>query len=82
MPGFSLTLLLLPPPQSTKTFTSNEIIQLLDEPADAPGWKWHAVSEPATLSKATTVGVEKEQVQVEEYYLARELFLLCAGFSA
>ncbi|ORX36613.1 putative dihydroxyacetone kinase 1 [Kockovaella imperatae] len=46
MPGFSLTLMLLPGPN--EPFTSAQILELLDAPASAPGWKWTA-SEPGTL---------------------------------
>jgi len=43
MPGFSITLLLLPEEQQTRDL----IISLLDEPTEAPGWKWSSRSPPA-----------------------------------
>ena len=36
MPGFSITLLLLPEGQRTRDL----ILSLLDEPTETPGWKW------------------------------------------
>jgi dihydroxyacetone kinase len=36
MPGFSITLLLLPEAQHAR----NLILSLLDEPTETPGWKW------------------------------------------
>lgn len=45
MPGFSITLLLLPEEQHT----SDLILSLLDEPAETPGWKWSSRVPPAGL---------------------------------
>jgi triose/dihydroxyacetone kinase / FAD-AMP lyase (cyclizing) len=42
MPGFSLTLLLLP----TEKSASDKILSLLDEPAKTPGWKWSPCTPP------------------------------------
>ncbi|KAG9045310.1 Dihydroxyacetone kinase 2 [Tulasnella sp. UAMH 9824] len=47
MPGFSLTLLLLPRPNSADGLNAAKLLELLDEPTEAPGWKWHARSEPS-----------------------------------
>ncbi|KIO16146.1 hypothetical protein M407DRAFT_247057, partial [Tulasnella calospora MUT 4182] len=47
MPGFSLTLHLLPRPNSTEGLSAAKLLELLDEPTEAPGWKWHARSEPS-----------------------------------
>lgn len=47
LPGFSLTLLLLPRKEDTDTVSTSEIISLLDAPTDAPGWT--PVFEPRTL---------------------------------
>lgn len=43
MPGFSLTALLLPADDETK---KSHILSLLDEPADASGWKWSSNAFP------------------------------------
>jgi triose/dihydroxyacetone kinase / FAD-AMP lyase (cyclizing) len=44
MPGFSLTLLLLPPESSQ----SGQVLSLLDAPASATGWKWTSGSTPGS----------------------------------
>lgn len=67
LPGFSLTLLLLPrepvplPPSaaassSTSAFavTSDLLVELFDAPTEAPAWKWSFKGEPEML-------VEEEQ---------------------
>ncbi|KAG8952188.1 Dihydroxyacetone kinase 2 [Tulasnella sp. 419] len=46
MPGFSFTLLLLPRPGSNSPLSASQILNLLDAPAHAPGWKWHSLIEP------------------------------------
>jgi dihydroxyacetone kinase len=51
MPGFSLTLLLLP--KSSSPFTTSHLLSLLDEPADVPGWKWSSGVSPPTEPTAT-----------------------------
>ncbi|TFK51620.1 dihydroxyacetone kinase [Heliocybe sulcata] len=45
MPGFSITLLLLPPAGSASPST-DLILSLLDSPASAPGWRWSTASPP------------------------------------
>ena len=45
MPGFSITLLLLPEEKNT----SDLILSLLDEPTETPGWKWSSCVPPAGL---------------------------------
>ena len=45
MPGFSVTLLLLPEEQQT----SDLILSLLDEPTETPGWKWSSRLPPAGI---------------------------------
>jgi dihydroxyacetone kinase len=49
MPGFSITLLLLPEEQHK----SDLIISLLDEPAETPGWKWSSRAPPAQLESSS-----------------------------
>ena len=53
MPGFSLTLLLLPRPSHKGSPSTNEILALLDAPADAPGWRWSSGHPPAVTSAVT-----------------------------
>ncbi|KAH9967122.1 dihydroxyacetone kinase 1 [Russula dissimulans] len=51
MPGFSLTLLLLPSPSSAGAAAPSEdvILRLLDAFTSAPGWKWTSGKTPSTL---------------------------------
>lgn len=44
MPGFSISLLLLPTAGSSQS--TSQLLSLLDEPADVPGWKWSAHVSP------------------------------------
>ena len=69
MPGFSLTLLLLPRDGEGK-YSSTQILQLLDAQADAPGWAWTSKSEPGKLDAKTA---EAEVAKTKEIDLAREL---------
>lgn len=45
MPGFSITLLLLPQ-QGDGAITKDRILQLLDAPAKTPAWTWTSTSPP------------------------------------
>lgn len=47
MPGFSLTLLLLPSANDSSAPDTSLLLSLLDEPASVPGWKWTVGSAPA-----------------------------------
>jgi len=40
MPGFSLTLLLLPGSNDANAPPTDLLLGLLDDPTDTPGWKW------------------------------------------
>lgn len=55
MPGFSITLLLLPEERNT----SDLILSLLDEPAETHGWKWSSRTPPTgpVLSSKTMTTV-------------------------
>ena len=58
MPGFSLTLLLLP--GQGDEYSSKEILSLLDAPASSPGWKYYSAQEPGVLdAKAAEVTAPK-----------------------
>ncbi|GLB43410.1 putative dihydroxyacetone kinase [Lyophyllum shimeji] len=46
MPGFSITLLLLPSEGNGSSPSTSLLLSLLDEPADAPGWKWSSRTAP------------------------------------
>ncbi|KAH7105788.1 dihydroxyacetone kinase [Auriculariales sp. MPI-PUGE-AT-0066] len=63
MPGFSLTILLLPRHGQPGSLASAEdILKLLDAPTDAPGWSWHACAPPNIDSheqSSTTSGADE-----------------------
>ncbi|KAJ7206232.1 dihydroxyacetone kinase [Mycena haematopus] len=46
MPGFSLSLLLLP--RANDPVNAAQILTLLDAPAQTPGWKWNSAAPPVT----------------------------------
>lgn len=46
MPGFSITLLLLPGEDDSDAPSTGLILSLLDDQPDVPGWKWNARSPP------------------------------------
>ena len=50
MPGFSLTLMLLPPSSSDDAPPSDVILRLLDASTSAPGWKWTSGAAPSAPS--------------------------------
>jgi len=47
MPGFSLTLLLLPSESGALTSYATRILSLLDDQPNVPGWKWLSTAPPA-----------------------------------
>ena len=47
MPGFSISLLLLPREDVGDAPTSSLIVSLLDDKADAPGWRWSSYKVPS-----------------------------------
>ncbi|KAI0272604.1 hypothetical protein BC834DRAFT_857521 [Gloeopeniophorella convolvens] len=47
MPGFSLTLLLLPSPSATSVPPKDFVLRLLDAGTEAPGWKWSSGAPPS-----------------------------------
>ncbi|KAI9464182.1 dihydroxyacetone kinase [Boletus coccyginus] len=55
MPGFSITLLLLPSTESDNAVSTDLILSLLDDPADAPGWKWSSKTEPKALAETASL---------------------------
>ena len=54
MPGFSLTLLLLPHSLEKRAPSASKILSLLDEKSDAPGWKWSSGHPPVLPSTKAT----------------------------
>jgi dihydroxyacetone kinase len=67
MPGFSLTLLLLP--REGEAYSSEDILSLLDAPASAPGWRWTSAQEPGKLGAKVAEVVAPKGKEVD---LARE----------
>lgn len=55
MPGFSITLLLLPTGDEVVAATSKELLSLLDAPCNVPGWRWSAPQAPVPPSERTQV---------------------------
>ncbi|PPQ64770.1 hypothetical protein CVT24_007856 [Panaeolus cyanescens] len=53
MAGFSITLLLLPF-EDESTPNVSQILSLLDDRPEVPGWKWSSPSQPADISKQTS----------------------------
>lgn len=49
MPGFSVSLFLLPRAGESK-YTTSELLTLLDAPGDAPGWAWTSRAEPGVYT--------------------------------
>ena len=54
MPGFSLTLLLLPSAADKNAPSTSEILSCLDEKVETPGWKWSPPIPPEPISKASS----------------------------
>ncbi|WWC58427.1 dihydroxyacetone kinase [Kwoniella dejecticola CBS 10117] len=67
MPGFSLTLLLLPSKsESGSPYSSAQILEYLDAPASAPGWAWTSGKEPGVVGeKVEEVVAEKKGKEVD-----------------
>ena len=51
MPGFSLTLLLLPTGENASQPSATEILSLLDDKPKVLGWKWTPATNPSTSSE-------------------------------
>lgn len=56
MPGFSITLLLLPTKDEVDAPFASDIISLLDDKPDVPGWKWSSGSAPLPQSQQVFSG--------------------------
>ncbi|KIJ65709.1 hypothetical protein HYDPIDRAFT_187408 [Hydnomerulius pinastri MD-312] len=53
MPGFSITLLLLPNANDANSISADLILSLLDDPTNAPGWKWSSKTVPPVTTQST-----------------------------
>jgi dihydroxyacetone kinase len=63
MPGFSLTLLLLP--RSGDKYSSEQIVELIDAPASAPGWAWTSRQEPGKVGAKEQAAAETRSKEVD-----------------
>lgn len=63
MPGFSLTLLLLPTASDANAPSKADILSLLDEKVEAPGWRWSSPLPPLSLAEAVSAPAEEELVK-------------------
>lgn len=61
MPGFSLSILSLPRPNSGTKFSSSQILTYLDAATDSPGWPWHAKIEPSLVNKVGSQAAAVEE---------------------
>ncbi|EJD07701.1 dihydroxyacetone kinase [Fomitiporia mediterranea MF3/22] len=52
MPGFSLTLLLLPTASDSNAPPKADILSLLDERPDVPGWRWSSQQPPSPVQQS------------------------------
>ncbi|TFK29675.1 dihydroxyacetone kinase 1 [Coprinopsis marcescibilis] len=65
MPGFSLTLLLLPREGESNAFSASQILSLLDAKPRVPGWPWAHDSPPLPFKAQQVEGAKDEDSQVE-----------------
>ena len=69
MPGFSLTLLLLPGSSEPNAPSADKLLSLLDEPASVPGWKWTAgkapIAVPIAPQASTTSATGDDSAQMK-----------------
>lgn len=63
MPGFSITLLLLPRAGEENAPSTDLILSLLDDHTDIPAWKWTAGMPPVPVSSQT---VPSEKVEANK----------------
>ena len=50
MPGFSITLLLLPRPDEEAPYDAKQILGLLDDVPDVPAWRWTRTASPEEIT--------------------------------
>ena len=63
MPGFSLTLLLLPSSIEKDSPSLDLILTLLDDKPQVPGWKWASATSPLPYSNQETFGQKEYQTK-------------------
>lgn len=72
MPGFSLTLLLLPNKNDSLTPSTSQILSLLDDQPDVPGWKWSSAAPPTAKESQIIEKVTFTEQQNEPRILRAE----------
>jgi dihydroxyacetone kinase len=55
MPGFSITLLLLPDASNTTAIPVDLILSLIDDPTNTSGWKWSSKMEPRSVTETSSL---------------------------
>ena len=63
MPGFSITLLLLPSADEKDAPATDLILSLLDDQPEAPGWKWSAGAAPLSAEKQAATQKQAESTK-------------------
>lgn len=72
MPGFSITLLLLPQENALSSPSASLILSLLDDKPEVPGWKWSSGTPPPVYSTPIpTTKVKYDQVKGSEPLLLK-----------
>jgi dihydroxyacetone kinase len=61
MPGFSITLLLLPREGDASAPSSQQLLSLLDDTPNVPGWKWSSAQPPAAKASQFVQSTAKAQ---------------------
>ncbi|KAG5725447.1 Dihydroxyacetone kinase 1 [Termitomyces sp. T112] len=62
MPGFSITLLLLPSKENTFAPAQSLLLSLLDDQPNAPGWKWSSRAAPLVQPHLAPSTLQAEQI--------------------
>jgi len=65
MPGFSITLLLLPTKDEVNAPSLEDLLEFLDDQPEVPGWKWSSGKPPSTSPKHST-GAKEAQLKRDE----------------
>ncbi|EIW79314.1 dihydroxyacetone kinase [Coniophora puteana RWD-64-598 SS2] len=60
MPGFSITLLLLPGASETSAPSSDLILSLLDQETSTPGWVWSSKAQPSAVAATSRVALASD----------------------
>lgn len=74
MPGFSVSLLRLPR-EGESAYSSVQILELVDAPADSHGWHWFSKSEPAAYERIPKETKVEHHIENVGKKLARESLL-------